>query len=140
MNLIKPNNLKLKMKSEETDVHFGMQFGKNLLNVLRKTKGLGLAAVQVGCLKRVFVMHWDKKVYIIINPKINSRSWRRVKMVEGCLSYPGIEVSVRRSQWVDVVYTNGSGDEISKRFEGMLARIFLHEFDHLNGICKVGDK
>ena len=139
MNLIKSTNPKLKMTSKEVDIPNGRLIGKNVLQFLLKTRnGVGLSAVQVGLLKRVFVMKWGE-VFIVINPEITKYSFKKVSMVEGCLSFPNKEVSVKRSQWIEVTYTNGSGDSVATKLEGMVARIFQHEYDHLNGVCKVGD-
>ena len=141
MKLMGPNNPKLKIVSQDVeDIKKGIKFGKNLLKTLNKHHtGVGLAAVQVGYMKRIFVIRWKSVATIVINPIILKHSLRRGKMLESCLTFPGKEVSIRRSQWIDVFYINGSGEIISTRLEGMKARIFQHEFDHLNGICRVGE-
>ena len=55
-------------------------------------------------------------------------------MVEGCLSYPGLMLSIRRPKWVVGKFTNAKGETIEQRFEGLSARCYLHELDHMNGI------
>lgn len=140
MNLIKSTNPKLKKVSTEIDIPSGRETGRYLLKFLNQIEnGLGLSAVQTGYLKRVFVIRWADRLYICINPEIKKYSRKKVTIKEGCLSYPDKEVYVKRSQQIEVTYTNGAGDYTVGRFEGLLARIFQHEFDHLNGICKVGD-
>jgi len=54
--------------------------------------------------------------------------------IEGCLSYPGLMLSVRRPKWVVGKFTNAKGETIEQRFEGLSARCYLHELDHMNGI------
>jgi len=141
MNLIKSNNPKLKKVSEPVEnIGKAITFSKNLLHVLGKTKnGVGLAAVQVGYLKRMFVIQWAGKSMIIINPTIVKYSFKKVKTKEGCLSYPNIFVTVKRSFWIDVTYTDGKAKLVEERLLGMDARVFQHEYDHLDGVCKVGD-
>ena len=140
MKLIGPNNAKLEIVSQDVeDINKGIKFGKKLLQTLNQhPNGVGLSAVQVGYMKRIFVMRWNGVERIVINPMILKHSSKRVSMIEGCLTFPGKEVSVKRSQSIEVIYTNGKGEIIERTLEGMEARIFQHEFDHLNGICKVG--
>ncbi len=141
MKLIRPKNPKLESVSQDVeDIKKGVKFGKKLLQTLNKQRGgFGLAAVQVGYMKRIFVMRWDGVDRVVINPMILKHSSKRVSMIEGCLSFPGKEVSVKRSQWIEVSYVDVSGLLIAGTLQGMGARIFQHEFDHLNGICKVGE-
>ena len=136
MKLIGPNNPKLEIVSQDVeDIVKGIKFGKNLLKTLNKHRnGVGLAAVQVGYMKRIFVIRWNGIATIVINPMILKHSLKRVKMKERCLTFPGKEISVKRSQWINVAYTNGMGEIVSTKLEGMEARIFQHEFGHLNGI------
>ncbi len=141
MKLIGPNNPKLKIVSQDVeDIKKGIRFGKNLLKTLKRHRtGVGLAAVQVGYMKRIFVMRWGGVATIVINPIILKRSLVRVKMVEGCLTFPGKKVSIRRPQWIVVSFIKDNGKRSSIRLKGMKARIFQHEVDHLNGLCKVGE-
>ena len=142
MKLIGSHNPKLEIVSQDVDdLQKGIRFGKNLLKTLNKHRnGVGLAAVQVGYMKRIFVMRWESTGTIVINPKILRHRGRRVKMNEDCLSFPGIEVPVKRSPEIEVIYTDASGETVTTTLKDMQARIFQHEFDHLNGICKVGGK
>ena len=69
----------------------------------------------------------------LINPTIIAHSQTTEKEWEGCLSLPGIRAQVPRYTWVEVSYMTADGKRKVKRFEGFLARIFQHEFDHLIG-------
>lgn len=121
---------------------------QSLINDLVKTcdakEGVGIAAPQVGVSERVFIL-WSRsnKRYkdvpefgpiAIINPKIISKSKGIVKGWEGCLSIPGIRGLVPRHKSIDVLFTTREGEKVRATMEGFVARIFQHEYDHLNGI------
>jgi peptide deformylase len=93
--------------------------------------GLGLSANQCGLPFRVFVMTPD---FVCFNPRIIKESTRKIKDKEGCLSFPGLFLSVDRDNEISVEYENASGRTVQHVFEGITARIFQHELDHMNGI------
>lgn len=101
-------------------------------------RGIGLSACQVGINTRVFVIgygfHGDLNRMEFFNPKIIEESKENVLMHEGCLSYPGIELVVKRPESIIVSYQNSKGDFIQEKFSGLTARVFLHEYDHMEGI------
>ncbi len=99
---------------------------------LQKIRGVGLAAPQVGVLKRVVVIHLDDKVYELINPEIVEFSGTQ-EGAEGCLSYPGKYGITVRPQKVTITATNRKGKKFTKTGNDLLARAFCHEIDHLNG-------
>lgn len=102
---------------------------------LMKTKnGIGLAAPQVGINRRFFVLSVEGKNYVCINPKVVKALGQTQTLKEGCLSFPGLEVPVQRPTVIKVEYQEASGMKRTKTFKGVLARAFLHELDHLNGI------
>ena len=105
---------------------------EDMIATLRRENGLGLAANQVGALQKVFVYDDGTGVGIIINPKIVSASGEQVG-VEGCLSVPGLQGEVKRANVVEVRGHDLNGKPIKIKAEGLLARIFQHELDHLNG-------
>lgn len=95
---------------------------------------VGLAAVQIGYHKRVFVV-WsdDKKDYIaFVNPKITRRFGAIYKAVEGCLSVDG-EHEVKRHKSVGIVFTSSNRWVVARSYEGRMAQVIQHEYDHLNG-------
>ena len=95
----------------------------------------GLAAVQIGYHKRAFVV-WskDRGGYIpFINPKITRRFGNIYKAVEGCLSVEG-EHEVKRHKSVGIVATSSNGLVFARSYEGRMAQVIQHEYDHLNGV------
>jgi peptide deformylase len=75
--------------------------------------------------------------FAVFNPRIVEASTEIVLDQEGCLSYPGLFLTVKRPSWIVAEYQNSRGDIIEARFEGYLAKCFQHELDHLDGICFV---
>lgn len=105
----------------------------DMTETMRRADGCGLAAVQVGVLRRVVVVETEPgKVYELINPEIVARSGRQEE-VEGCLSLPREAGITRRPMTVTVRALNRDGKEIEVTGSGLLARAFCHELDHLDG-------
>lgn len=92
--------------------------------------GIGLAATQIGVPVQVFVMH-ATPMRVVINPRIIETSPELVDLDEGCLSYPGVTVRIKRPIWIRARYNDINGTARNYRFEGITARIFQHEFDHI---------
>ena len=96
--------------------------------------GIGLSANQIGIPFKVFsMMVDDKDVICCFNPKIIKESDEIIVMKEGCLSYPLLFLNIKRPKVVWVKYQNADGDEVNAHFEGLAARVFQHEMDHMNG-------
>ena len=97
--------------------------------------GLGLSANQIGMPVKVFAMRIDESDNAIVcfNPEIQEESKKMVKMTEGCLSFPSLYLNKRRPKEVSVKYQNADGDFIYAHFEGLAARVFHHEMDHMMG-------
>ena len=99
--------------------------------------GVGLSANQIGIKERAFVMISDMETQETItcfNPKVLKESKKLVKLEEGCLSYPDVFLEVDRPESIVVKYED-EGKEVHKvKLEGFIARIFLHEYDHMEGI------
>lgn len=110
------------------------KFVRRLQVTMSKYNGIGLSANQCGIQERVFVMTGN---FVCINPKIVGHSAEVEKMKEGCLSYPGLFVTVPRYKWVDVEYYDENGQLHNNHFEGVTAQCFQHELDHMNGITFV---
>ncbi|MGI6161143.1 MAG: peptide deformylase [Christensenellales bacterium] len=100
---------------------------------MRHADGVGLAAPQVGILRRVVVIDVGEGLIELINPKIIQKEGEQFES-EGCLSYPGVTGKVRRPAKVTVKYLNRDGEVCEMSGEDLLARAFCHEIDHLNGI------
>lgn len=109
-----------------------VEFGNNLISVLRENGGVAIAAPQVGVPAQIFVIDAEPPM-IIINPKILEVSEEMVELEEACLTYPGHLVKVKRPIWIKVRYNQLNGSAKTFRFEGMTARIFQHEYEHLIG-------
>jgi len=108
----------------------------DMAKLMYKNKGLGLAAPQVGILKRVIVADVGEGLVSLVNPKI---LWRQGKdtMSEGCLSIPGINLEIKRSKEVIVEGLDREGEKVQLGAVGLLARVLQHEIDHLEGILIV---
>ena len=107
---------------------------EEMIATMREREGVGLAATQVGRLKRVFVAAVEDEEYVIVNPVIEERAEETEKGPEGCLSIPGISVEVERPTAVTVSGQDLSGEPIRLEVSGLLARVFQHEVDHLDGV------
>ena len=109
------------------------ELARNLLDTMRHHKGIGLSANQVGLPYRVFIMEGEP-AFACFNPKIVDVSEEIVSLMEGCLSYKGVGVPIKRPAHVRVRFTAPNGNTMTRKFTGMTARIFLHEYDHLQGV------
>lgn len=116
----------------------------DMLETMYYERGIGLAAVQVGVLKRMLVadVEWDEdkgpgEQHVLINPEILSDSDEMNKYKEGCLSFPDQFAEVTRPKSVKVRYLDLNGKQQEQEFEGLLATCVQHEIDHLNGIVFV---
>ncbi|WP_298844519.1 peptide deformylase [Clostridium sp.] len=108
----------------------------DMMDTLYEGNGIGLAAPQIGVLKRVVLIDLGEEEgepIVIINPKITAQSGKE-KDEEGCLSYVGYEGEVYRPTAVTVVGINIKGKSVTYNATGLLARAFCHEIDHLDGI------
>ena len=109
---------------------------KNMIDTMYAENGVGLAANQVGVLKRIFVASHDQvkgNEQVYFNPKIVKKEGV-VKEFEGCLSVPEFYEPVKRAKKVWMRAMNPEGKTVEVKAEGLLSRIFQHEIDHLDGI------
>jgi len=105
----------------------------DMLMLMRKHRGVGLAANQAGLNLSLIVMEADDKIYKLINPKITKKNGK-TKFNEGCLSFPGLELYVPRAEEVWLSYTDEEGKDLEVKIDGVLAIILQHEIDHINGV------
>ncbi len=108
----------------------------DMFETVEKHDGAGLAAPQIGVLKRIAVINLDGFKQEIINPEIILKSGE-VSDVEGCLSVPGKWGMVTRPEKVVVSYQNLNGETFEVTAEGMLCKCLCHEIDHLDGVLYV---
>ena len=107
---------------------------KRLKMTMKLYGGIGLSANQCGVQSRVFVLGVDDFFIACINPKVIDQSSNLVKENEGCLSFPGLFLNIERPEWIEVEYTEPSGDVVRARLDGITAKCYLHELDHMNGV------
>jgi len=107
---------------------------EEMLATMRENDGVGLAANQVGRLKRVLVASVEDEDYVIVNPVLSELSETTEQGQEGCLSIPGINVEVDRPTAVTVTGQDASGEPLRIEALDMLARVLQHEVDHLDGV------
>jgi len=108
---------------------------------MKSSKGIGLAANQVGLLHKALVMDGPNGRLDIVNPVIVNKSIKPANTKEGCLSFPGEFVIVpSRVEWVQVQYKNEKGEEKNVILKGLHAVCLQHEIDHLNGKIFMSDK
>lgn len=111
--------------------------------VMYASRGVGLAAPQVGVNKRVMVFNPDAdpkaflKEVVLVNPQIVAKSKKTLVEPEACLSFPGMQGCVRRHDWVKVEAQRLTGKKFKVKYDGWVARIFQHEYDHLDGVVYV---
>ncbi|MDD2585544.1 MAG: peptide deformylase [Syntrophomonadaceae bacterium] len=105
----------------------------NMKDTMYEYDGIGLAAPQIGVLRRVVVIDIGDDLLELINPEIIKREGEQ-NGSEGCLSLPGIVGLVNRAEKVTVTALDRNGEEISLEGSGLLARALQHEIDHLDGI------
>lgn len=95
--------------------------------------GIGLAANQIGIRHRAFAIRTNP-VTICFNPRVVDLSQEEVVLDEGCLSFPGVALKIKRARHIKVRFADPNGEIRTEKFTGITARTFLHELDHLNGI------
>lgn len=141
MQLVKYPDPLLMEQSVEI-VSFGDEITKtvdSMLELMYRCKGIGLAGPQVGLLKRIIVMNPSGKQadeLALVNPEVVDSSGE-VNYEEGCLSFPGIYAKIERPEHISCVARTLDGREISFDCDGLIARIVLHEIDHLKGVLLV---
>jgi peptide deformylase len=128
----------LRMKAHEVD-GFDADLARlveQLQHLLADANGLGLAATQLGVLRRVFVLRPDaeQEGQVLVNPRLVDTSDEHVSDDEGCLSLQGVVIPVERHERVTVEAKDPEGNDVRLELEGLPARVAQHELDHLDGI------
>jgi len=123
-----PNPYNFEDYKDTTELFANLMFDR-----MQELGGMGLAANQVGINTQFFTMGIDILRIDVFNPKIISTSGE-VSAEEGCLTYPGIFLQIKRPLNINVEYQNVKGEIVNTKLTGLTARIFLHEYDHLNGV------
>lgn len=132
--------LRTKMPEYEVET-LPNQMMNNLISRLKLTmqvyNGVGLSANQCGVKQRVFVIGGNDFQMVCINPKVVKTNGEIVQMREGCLSYPGLYMSIPRYDSIDVEFHNENGELQQMNLVGITAHCFQHELDHMDGITFV---
>jgi len=128
----------LRMKAREVE-QFDADLGKlveRLSHLLGDANGLGLAATQIGVLRRVFVFLPDpeEEPVVLVNPSFAETSDERESDTEGCLSLQGVVIPVERHATLTLEGKDAQGNDVRLELEGLPARIAQHELDHLDGV------
>ena len=136
--LVEPNHPLLKTKLEPFDFDNPptdpeMLFA-NMSQMMLERKGVGLSANQVGLPYRMFVMGDADNLISVFNPRIVDYGGEEYYAEEGCLTYPGLYVKIKRYNVIRARFTTHDGTTDTIKFSGMTSRIFQHEYDHLEGI------
>ncbi len=105
-----------------------------LIEAMQRFGGIGLSANQIGVRERCFVMEMNDNIVAFFNPEIVDTSTETQLQEEGCLSYPGLNIKIRRPTKVMIHYQSYDGKHRQLALEGIMARITQHETDHLNGL------
>lgn len=106
----------------------------NMIETMKANNGVGLASTQVGSNLRLCVIQPEDKCYVLINPKITSKSTKKVICEEGCLSFPGEFFPISRFAEVQVRYLDENGKTSKAKGKDLFARAIQHELDHLDGV------
>jgi peptide deformylase len=141
MNLVKFPNPILREKIEDFDFsnpgHDPVQLEKDMIEFMFSYDGIGLAAPQVGIKARMFVMghrEYPDAAQAFFNPLVIANVNELEDIEEGCLSFPGIYVKIKRPKKIRVRWQNSKGEWQEDEFDGYNCKCFLHELDHLEGI------
>ncbi|MCQ2551038.1 MAG: peptide deformylase [Clostridia bacterium] len=135
-NIVKEGDEVLRKKCREvTEVTDRIrQTMDDMVDTMRDSYGVGLAAPQVGIMRRYFVAEPEPgKVFYMINPVITKQEGNQV-CEEGCLSVPGLIGEVNRPQRITITALDRDGKEVTYDLEGFEANVMCHEYDHLDGI------
>jgi len=138
MNLKLIDEMNKTLREKSTDWDFTLEnpseLVKEMTRIMFENNGIGLSAPQVGVNKRLFIMGNKDNLIVCINPKILNGEGS-IRDTEGCLSFPDLWLHVNRYEKIQVTYQNILGEIIEKTLDGIMSRVFQHEYDHLDGIC-----
>lgn len=142
LKIIKYPNESLRRKTREVSVQElkepkMQRLILDMIKIMQKEKGVGLAAPQIGSDLRICAIAADGEIYALINPKIKSYSRKKDIFEEGCLSFPGKYFPVERPLKVKVQARDIEGKKIKIKADGLFARVLQHEIDHLDGILVI---
>ena len=136
--IVKIADLVLRQKCEPVkDLKAAKTLYVSMVEILKETGGVGLAAPQVGDSSRMFVVKQKEKYYAVVNPEITFMSEDMEEDWEECLSAPGYSGKVSRHKSIKIKYQTLDGKEKEDELKGFSARVMQHEYDHLDGIVYI---
>jgi peptide deformylase len=137
LNLVEPESEVMNTIPTAFDFDAEGESAPGIANVLfermKQLGGVGLSANQVGLDMRLFVMGLSEMKIAVFNPEIIEYNIKEENFNEGCLSYPGIMLTIKRPITIKAKYQNEKGEWVESEFNGLTARVFQHEYDHMNG-------
>lgn len=141
LELVKSDSSILKQKCEsfdfETPQYDPEKLAEDLKESMIQHRGIGLSACQVGISLRVFAVgdpNDPENITVMFNPRIVDYSDDAVLIEEGCLSYPGMFIKIKRSNSIRLRYYNKNGEIVTQAYDSIPARAIQHEYDHMDGI------
>ncbi len=133
-----PNPVLRKKCQEVTEITDEIRnLSQDMKETVEQKDGLGLAAPQIGELKRIIIIQTANGPEVFINPKITRKSKGTEIREEGCLSFPGLFLKIKRAGEIEMEFLNLRGEKKEMKAGGLSARIFQHEIDHLDGILLI---
>lgn len=105
-----------------------------MIDIMYENEGVGLAAPQIGISLQIIVIDIGDGPFVMYNPEITEKNDDQEKMEEGCLSIPGVRLKVLRSTKITIKGLDKNGEKIELKVEGLPAKVFQHEIDHLLGV------
>jgi peptide deformylase len=129
----------LRMRAAEVDELDDelVRIAKRMLEVMHDADGIGLAATQIGILRRFFVCTLDGVDHLLVNPVLETVGGDTEVDDEGCLSLGSVRVPIERATRVELVARDETGAPVTLELEGMDARVVQHELDHLDGVLLI---
>ena len=135
--LLEPNNPILRTRMESVSKECDREkVRQDLIDSMEHYQGVGLSANQIGIAERAFILYEDintRKILACFNPRIIEMSKEQVSIDEGCLSYPGIWLKIKRPYAIKVEFENEKGEKQEREFIDLPSRVFQHEYDHMEG-------
>ena len=136
-NLVEPSHPLIRQNLDRFDFKNPpvdpVELAKDLVGHMRHFGGIGLSANQLGLPFRVFCMEGEPAI-VAFNPVITATAGEDVLLEEGCLTWPGFYLKKKRPSTIRVRFTDPFGDTVVQKYGGMTARIFLHEYEHMEGL------
>lgn len=137
LKLVEKTDIVLRMPAKpvlENELNLIKEYTRDMSEIMLQSKGIGLAAPQVGIAKTFFIYGPEDNIQTVINPEVTAIGGEMIPMIEGCLSLPGEHYNVLRPDKSTLSYYDINWKKHTESFTGFMSRVVQHETDHLNGI------